>query len=107
MRIGWIVANDDVTQKVVYLKQAADLHTNELAQRMVCKYFQSSSLEKHLREINNIYREKRDLTLRLIQNYFSASIFYTKPNGGILPGLHCPTTVTVWKSLTALIAKKR
>ncbi|MHC4178192.1 MAG: aminotransferase-like domain-containing protein, partial [Planctomycetota bacterium] len=38
LRLGWICAASDVMEKIVVAKQAADLHSNYLAQRIVHRY---------------------------------------------------------------------
>lgn len=41
-RVGWIVGPEEVIDKVVQAKQAVDLHTSTLSQRIVCEMSPSS-----------------------------------------------------------------
>lgn len=90
LRVGWIVANKDVISSVVYLKQAADLHTSELSQRITANYMKNYNLSAHISEMNRLYKEKKDLMLHKIKECFPSSIKYTTPEGGFFIWLTFP-----------------
>lgn len=90
LRVGWAVAGDAVIQSMVYLKQAADLHTNELAQRSVAQYLGRFDLDAHIATINRAYQAKKDLMLELIRKRFPPEIACTEPEGGLFLWLTFP-----------------
>lgn len=90
LRVGWIVASDEVVQSAVYLKQAADLHTNEIAQRIVARYLENFDLDAHIAEMCRAYKEKKDLMVKGIEQLFPKSIAYTVPEGGLFLWLTFP-----------------
>lgn len=90
LRVGWMVADPKVVQGFVYLKQAADLHVNELGQRMFYEYMVNYGLDEHIAEINAQYKVKKDLMVKLIRELFPADIRYTEPDGGLFLWLTFP-----------------
>ena len=45
LRLGWIVANPTIIEKLVVAKQASDLHSNVLAQKMICEFIKGDHYE--------------------------------------------------------------
>lgn len=90
LRVGWVVAEPEVVESIVYLKQAADLHTNELSQRIVAKYLLNHDLDAHVAEMNRAYAEKKDLMLAKLDALFPPEIKYTRPEGGLFIWLTLP-----------------
>ena len=51
MRLGWIVANDEIMERLILAKQAADLHTPILTQYILTQYLADNSLDEHIKTI--------------------------------------------------------
>lgn len=90
LRVGWIVASPEILRGYVLLKQAADLHSNELAQEVISGYMAKDSLDFHIERMNVSYRGKRDLMLDLIENCFPPEVKFTRPKGGLFLWLTLP-----------------
>lgn len=91
LRLGWICANKEIIEKVSIAKQASDLHSNYLAQRIVYRYLLDNDIDTHLLKITEAYKIRRDLMVALIAEYFPSNVKFTKPDGGMflwvtLPG---------------------
>lgn len=82
LRIGWVIADKDVVNSIVYLKQASDLQSSELTQRIAAKYLLHNDIFVHIEAMNRCYKQKKDLMLRKIRETFPAEIRYTCPEGG-------------------------
>ena len=54
IRLGWVVAGEEVRDKLVTAKQASDLHSNYLSQRMVHRFLTEYDVENHLNKIRNM-----------------------------------------------------
>jgi 2-aminoadipate transaminase len=57
LRIGWVVAREEIRRKLTIVKQAADLHTSSLDQRIVHRYltdFDSSAHIERIRQASGI-----------------------------------------------------
>lgn len=83
MRLGWICANPEIMEKLIIVKQAADLQTNSFSQRVVCQYLEDNDLDLHIRKIKKMYQSQRDCMVEMIRRYFPPQISYTQPQGGM------------------------
>lgn len=83
LRMGWISAPREIIEQVNVAKQASDLHSNVLAQRIIARYLEENDLDAHIERIIGEYRARRDLMLSCIGESFPADISVTKPEGGM------------------------
>jgi 2-aminoadipate transaminase len=83
MRLGWIVAPPDVISKLVQLKQSADLHTSTFNQVVAYEVARDGFIDEHVRTIRRVYKERRDVMLAAMDDYFPKNVGYTRPNGGL------------------------
>ena len=83
MRMGWIVAPEDVMENLVIAKQASDLHSNYFTQRVVYQYLMDNDVDKHIEKIKEMYRNQRNLMLEMIEEYFPEDVECTRPEGGM------------------------
>lgn len=80
-RVGWIVGPEVVVDKVVQAKQAADLHTSTLSQRIVCEIF--DRIPQHVESLCQHYRQRRDAMLDSLERHFPSDVSWTTPEGGM------------------------
>jgi len=90
LRLGWICAKAEVMDKLVVAKQATDLHSSYLSQRVLFQYLSDNNLEEHIETIRLGYKQRRDLMIELIDEYFPPEISYTEPEGGMFLWLTLP-----------------
>lgn len=84
LRVGWIAAAFPVIDKLVQAKQATDLHTSTLNQFIVYEAVRDNTfLEDHILKIRELYRQRRDLMLRMMDQYFPSEVTWTRPDGGL------------------------
>jgi plastocyanin len=83
IRLAWIVAPEDVIQKLVQLKQAADLHSSTFTQYVAYEVARDGFLDQHVRLIRQVYRERRDTMLQALHEYFPPEVTWTHPKGGL------------------------
>ena len=89
-RLGWLVADEDVVNKLTVLKQSADLHTDNLAQFAVAQFFADNDVDAHVKEISALYGKRKDLMLVGIKKYFPEGVKYTDPEGGMFLWVEVP-----------------
>lgn len=94
IRLGWVVAGEEVMDKLVTAKQASDLHSNYLAQRMVHRFLTEYDIEEHLNKIRSMYRRQRDVMVNSIEKYFPEGVTCTKPEGGMFLWVTLPEGVS-------------
>ena len=83
LRIGWVVAPAEVIRQLAMLKQGVDLHTSTLAQMIAFEVARSGFLDQHIERLTKIYGHRRDVMLEAMDDYFPASVHWTKPCGGL------------------------
>ncbi len=83
IRLAWIVAPEDVIGKLVQLKQAADLHTSTFNQFVAYEVARDGFLDQHVKLIRRVYRERRDVMLQALQEFFPPEVTWTHPQGGL------------------------
>ena len=83
LRLGWIVAAPEVISKLVQLKQGADLHTSTFTQVVAYEVARDGFLERHIDRIRTVYRERRDVMLEALKEFFPAEVTWTRPAGGL------------------------
>lgn len=89
-RLGWLVADKAVVNKLTVLKQSADLHTDNLSQFAVAQFFADNDVDAHVKEISALYGKRKDLMLEGIKKYFPEGVKYTDPEGGMFLWVEVP-----------------
>lgn len=83
VRLGWVCACEEIMEKLIVAKQASDLHSNYLCQRIVHQYFLDNEIEQHIARIRRAYRDQRDLMVQTMEETFPEDISFTRPEGGM------------------------
>ncbi|MBI3812370.1 MAG: PLP-dependent aminotransferase family protein [Nitrospirae bacterium] len=94
LRIGWIAASDRIMEKLIVAKQASDLHTNHLTQRVLYQYLTDNDLDAHIKSIIRVYDRQRLAMLRCIKEYLPPDVAHTNPEGGMFLWLTLPDGVS-------------
>ena len=90
LRIAWIAAEGPVYEKLVILKQGADLQTSTLGQLQVNRYLDENDLDADIAKIIPVYRERRDAMLAALDAEMPAGVHYTRPSGGLFLWMTLP-----------------
>ena len=84
MRVGFVIAPNEIATKMVVAKQVEDVHTNLFFQMLCHKYITTCDLDAHIAKINDLYRHKCNLMLDCIDKYIpSDKVTFTRPEGGL------------------------
>lgn len=83
LRIGWVVAPQEVMERLVQMKQGADLHTSTFGQMVAWETARHGFLDRHVRRIRQVYRERRDAMLAALERYAPPGVRWTHPQGGL------------------------
>jgi len=94
LRLGWIVAPPSLMNKLLIAKQASDLHTSLLPQRIMHAYLSRYSLDEHIQKIIHEYGCQRDAMLDAIDRYFPSEVKVTRPQGGMFLWASLPEPLT-------------
>jgi len=107
LRLGWIVAPLAVIKLCVQAKQGADLHTSSFTQMIAYQVVREEGFfMEHVREIRQVYRERRDTMLAAMSKYFPPGVTWTRPQGGLFLWVTLPAELDVHVLLDKAIAQK-
>ncbi len=106
LRIGWVVAPEEVITKLSQMKQGADLHTSTFAQMVAYETARGGFLDRHVRRIREVYRVRRDAMLASLQRHFPAGVLWTRPQGGLFLWATLPRGVDAGALLQHALAEK-
>lgn len=95
LRMGWVCTpNKLVMAKLTSAKQAADLHSNYLSQRVIHRYLLDNDIDEHIATIRTVYKRQRDSMVRAIERYFPPEVQYTRPEGGMFLWITLPARIS-------------
>jgi 2-aminoadipate transaminase len=83
LRMGWMAAPGPVFSALVTAKQATDLHSNYLTQRIIHRFLTDNDVSRHIDTIRDAYRRQRDVMVRTIEEMFPPEVTFTRPEGGM------------------------
>jgi 2-aminoadipate transaminase len=106
LRLGYAVGPRPLISRMVLAKQAADLHTDCLAQYAVLDYCLHNDVDAHIRRLSEVYGARRDAMLSAMQRAFPASCTWTRPAGGLFTWVTLPAGADATALLRASIARK-
>ncbi len=106
MRVGFVVAPEEVAAKMVVAKQSEDVHTNLFFQMLCHKFMTECDLDAHIEKIRTIYRRKCNLMLDCLDRELPAAVKFTRPEGGLFIWVTLPDDVDAMAFLKAAMAEK-
>jgi len=83
MRVGFVVAPEEIATKLVIAKQVEDVHTNMFFQMLCYRYMTECDIDAHIEKIRAIYRHKCGLMIDSLEKYLPKEIKFTRPEGGL------------------------
>ena len=106
LRLGWLVAPPEIMDKLVIAKQAADLHSDYLAQRILHRYLSDNDIDAHIATIIAQYGKKKEAMIGAIKDFFPPGVQYTNPEGGMFLWITLPEEVSSMALFDNAIKKK-
>lgn len=106
LRLGWMVAPRSVIQKCVQAKQGMDLHTSTFVQMVAYETIKGGFLQKHVRQIREVYKKRRDVMIGTMLRQFPSGITWTWPEGGLFLWVTLPDYLDTTQILEKAIAQK-
>jgi 2-aminoadipate transaminase len=106
LRIGWIVAPEEVVARLVQMKQGIDLHTSTLNQMIAYEVARGGFLDRHVRLIREVYGERRNAMLSALERCFPPGARWTRPEGGLFLWATLPAGLDASELLTEALREK-
>lgn len=106
LRLGWAYAGKEILQKMIFVKQGADLQSSTISQFEVAQYLEDNDISEHIDKIRDVYRHRRDLMLKTMDEEFPEGIKYTRPEGGLFTWVILPEGLDAKELGTKAIERK-
>ncbi|EBA07505.1 PLP-dependent aminotransferase family protein [Sagittula stellata] len=89
LRVGWVCAATPVIERLVLIKQAADLHSptlNQIATERVAREI----FDDHVAGLRRVYGARRDRMLAALSREMPEGVTWTRPEGGMFVWVTLP-----------------
>jgi 2-aminoadipate transaminase len=101
VRVGWVLADPSVIQRVVLAKEAADLCGSNFTMLLTERWFSDEARWRGALEgLVAAYRSRRDAMLRAVGKHFPPTAVWTRPAGGF----YVWVSLAEWFDTTAMLA---
>ena len=105
-RLGYSVAAPEIIERLMDAKIATNSHTSSLSQILCTEFFKRGYYPEHHKHICDLYRERRDVMLDCIDEFFPQGTRRTFPDGGFYTWVELPEHIDA-KSLVAKAAEEK
>ena len=106
LRLGFLVAPAAMYPKLLQAKQAADLHSPGLNQRMIAEVMKDGFLDRHVPTIRALYKSQRDAMLAALQREMAGlDVQWNSPAGGMFLWARLPQGVDATELLPRAVDK--
>jgi DNA-binding transcriptional MocR family regulator len=107
VRVGWVLAEQSVVQRVVLAKEAADLCGSSLTMALTERWFADEERwRSNLATLVTTYRSRRDVMLDAIEEHFPDGALWTDPAGGFYVWVTLPAWVDTKAMLAAAVERR-
>lgn len=93
LRVGYVVAPEGLFPKLVQAKQASDLHTAGLAQRLAYEVYTEAFRQPHVAALCARYRLQCAAMLRSLASHMPQGVSWTRPAGGMFVWVTLPECI--------------
>ncbi|SEK13167.1 aminotransferase-like domain-containing protein [Paraburkholderia diazotrophica] len=83
LRVGWTIADAEITRRCVIAKQTVDLCSAPWTQATAAQYLADGALERHLPRITRMYKRKSDALCNSLHEQLGHAIQFHQPEGGM------------------------
>ncbi|KAF1017888.1 MAG: PLP-dependent aminotransferase family protein [Burkholderia sp.] len=105
LRIGYLIAPELLHFKLVQAKQATDLHTPSLTQRIAYEVIRDGFLDEHVPGIRALYAAQCDVMLDALARHMPAGVSWNRPEGGMFVWVQLPASIDSMALLKAAITQ--
>jgi 2-aminoadipate transaminase len=106
MRTGWIAAPGPIRDKLVLLREAADLCPSHLTQMIVERWFATQPWQEQVSRFRKIYRERAETLLDALDAEMPAGVTWTRPVGGFYIWMTVPAGVDTGDLLAKAVSHR-
>ncbi len=106
VRVGWALAEQSVTQRLIRAKEAADMCGSSFTMTLTERYFAGDRWRANLTSLVEVYRARRNAMLEALAEHFPSDASWTRPAGGFYVWASLPGYVDTRAMLAAAVDRK-
>lgn len=106
LRVGWVVATREIIRYLTIAKQASDLHSSALDQRIVHRYLCDYDNQAHVERIRRAYGERYAVMDESLRMTLPSGFSWTHPEGGMFLWVTCPEGTQTDDMMTRALERK-
>lgn len=95
LRLGYLIAPKNFTEKAVLGKQVSDVHTPSLPQLLALEFLNKYDIVALIEKMRALYKKKCDIMIAAMKENFPGEITYTVPGGGLFVWCNAPGVDTL------------
>ena len=92
-RVGWMIADECIIEKVNHIAQASVLQTATVNMMTISKYLDMFDVDEHVSKILPVYKHRCELMIGTMKETFPAEASFTDPDGGLFTWVELPKYV--------------
>lgn len=93
IRVGYVIAPTEVTEKLVSTREVADISNDRVQMATVALALEDRFLEGHIETCRDFYRSRRDAMLNALQREMPEGVTWSKPDGGFFVWITLPENI--------------
>ncbi len=106
LRLAWVIAPVVVIRKLVLAKQGTDLNSATFNQVLAHEVGRHGFFDRHVKEICDLYRERRDVMLDVLSELMPPGVHWTHPHGGLFLWAELPEGMNTTMMFPEAVAQK-
>jgi 2-aminoadipate transaminase len=106
LRVGWALVPPALRDRLIMLKEAADLCTSNLTEAIAYRFFAENPWRDTIKAFREVYRERRDATLEALDDAFPSGVSWTRPTGGFYVWVTLPEQLDAKVMLPKALGKR-
>ena len=107
LRLGYLIASEEIIGKIEILKQVNDVHTPVLTQLMCVEFMKKYDIDSYIAKNRDLYGKKCAVMLEAMEKYFpEGKVKWTVPDGGIFLWCECPDLEDISPVVEKALEKK-
>lgn len=105
-RLGYVLAEHAIIERLLDAKTATNSHTSAISQVLCAEFFNRGYFDEHLKNIRDIYRERRDVMIESIDKYLPKGTKRVFPDGGLFTWVELPENINTTELLKEAVEHK-
>lgn len=83
IRVGYLIGAENVIEHLALLRRIIDRQGDIMLENAMAELIRLGIIQRHLRKAVRIYRERRDIFCKLLDQYFKHKLNFRTPEGGL------------------------